>query len=138
MRRVVTGEQVARLYNPDPFARPVWRAPVYITPAGIIVLVQLSRLLAWIVRMAARHPITATTAAVLAFVWVSLGWVAAVALIVWAVLMLAIWRWYWPSSFTCWVTAPARGKWRAWWCYRRRWEAVMNVADLAPGTGAAS
>jgi DNA segregation ATPase FtsK/SpoIIIE, S-DNA-T family len=30
------------------------------------------------------------------------------------------------------VTAPARGKWRAWWCYRRRWEAVMNVADLAP------
>ena len=39
---------------------------------------------------------------------------------------------FWPSSFTRWVTAPARGKWRAWWCYRRRWEAVMNVADLAP------
>jgi len=34
MRRVVTGEQVAQIYNPDPFARPVFRAPVYQTPAG--------------------------------------------------------------------------------------------------------
>src|SRR5215831_9393417 len=44
MRRIVTGEQVARIYNPDPFARPVWRAPVYQTPAGII-------LLAWLVKL---------------------------------------------------------------------------------------
>jgi hypothetical protein len=29
MRRVITGEQVAQIYNPDPFARPVFRAPVY-------------------------------------------------------------------------------------------------------------
>ena len=34
MRRVITGEQVAQIYNPDPFARPVFRAPVYQTPAG--------------------------------------------------------------------------------------------------------
>src|SRR5215471_6293015 len=45
MRRVVTGEQVAQIYNPDPFARPVFRAPVYRTPAGIIIMVQLARLL---------------------------------------------------------------------------------------------
>jgi DNA segregation ATPase FtsK/SpoIIIE, S-DNA-T family len=49
-----------------------------------------------------------------------------------AVAALVIWWCYWPGSFTRWVAAPARGKWRAWWCYRRRWEAVMNVADLAP------
>ena len=36
MRKVVTGEQVAQLYNRDPFALPVWRAPVYQTPFGII------------------------------------------------------------------------------------------------------
>ena len=48
MRRVVTGEQVAQIYNPDPFARPVFRAPVYRTPAGII-------LIAWIVRGLARR-----------------------------------------------------------------------------------
>jgi DNA segregation ATPase FtsK/SpoIIIE, S-DNA-T family len=132
MRRVVTGEQIAQIYNPDPFARPVFRAPVYRTPAGIIAIVQLVRLLAWIIRITIRHPIAATSLAVLAFMWVSLGWIADAALVVWAVLVLVIWRCYWPGSFTRFVVAPALGKWRAWWCYRRRWEAVMNVADLAP------
>ena len=33
MRRVITGEQVAQIYSPDPFAAP-FRAPVYQTPAG--------------------------------------------------------------------------------------------------------
>jgi DNA segregation ATPase FtsK/SpoIIIE, S-DNA-T family len=132
MRRVVTGEQIAQIYNPDPFARPIFRAPVYRTPAGIIAIVQLVRLLAWIIRMILRHPVAATSLAVLAFMWVSLGWIADAAWVVWAVLVLVIWRCYWPGSFTRFVAAPARGKWRAWWCYRRRWEAVMNVADLAP------
>jgi S-DNA-T family DNA segregation ATPase FtsK/SpoIIIE len=132
MRRVVTGEQIAQIYNPDPFARPIWRAPVYQTPAGIIAMAWLARLVAWIIRMIIRHPIAAGAAAVLAFLWVCLGWIADVALVGWAVLMLVIWRCYWPSAFTRWVTAPMRGRWRAWWCYRRRWEAVMNVAGLAP------
>ena len=34
MRKIVTGEQIAQLTNPDPFAVPAWRAPVYRTPAG--------------------------------------------------------------------------------------------------------
>ena len=62
MRKVVTGEQVAQLYNRDPFALPAWRAPVYQTPAGIILVVQLYRLLAWLVRLIARHPLAATVA----------------------------------------------------------------------------
>ena len=36
MRKVMTGEQVAQLSNRDPFALPIWRAPVYRTPAGIM------------------------------------------------------------------------------------------------------
>ena len=47
------------------------------------------------------------------------------------VVVLAAWRWFWPSSFTRWVKAPARRKWRAWF-YRRRWAGVMTIADLAP------
>src|SRR5215831_12098408 len=39
MRRVVTGEELVQIYNPDPFAMPRWRAPVYRTPFGIILLV---------------------------------------------------------------------------------------------------
>ena len=29
MRKVMTGEQVAQLSNRDPFALPIWRAPIY-------------------------------------------------------------------------------------------------------------
>ena len=32
MRKVITGEQVAQLSNREPFALPVWRAPIYQTP----------------------------------------------------------------------------------------------------------
>ena len=66
MRKVVTGEQVAQLYNRDPFALPVWRAPIYQTPAGFILLVQLARLLAWLVRLIVRHPLAAAILALLA------------------------------------------------------------------------
>src|SRR6185437_4672086 len=60
MRKIVTGEQVARLSNPDPFALPVWRAPVYRTPAGIVIIAQLARLLGRLIRLAARHPLAAS------------------------------------------------------------------------------
>jgi DNA segregation ATPase FtsK/SpoIIIE, S-DNA-T family len=47
------------------------------------------------------------------------------------VLVLVIWRCYWPTTFARWVATPARCAWRAS-SYRRRWHAVMNIADLAP------
>ena len=46
--------------------------------------------------------------------------------------VLAAWRWFWPSSFTRWIAGPARGKWRGWWCYRRRWAGVMTISGVAP------
>src|SRR5437763_15475036 len=55
MRKVITGEQVAQLYNRDPYALPVWRAPVYQTPAIVTITVQLYRLISWLVRLTARH-----------------------------------------------------------------------------------
>jgi S-DNA-T family DNA segregation ATPase FtsK/SpoIIIE len=131
MRKVITGEQVAQLYNRDPFALPVWRAPVYQIPAGIIVLVQLVRLLAWLVRMVARHPLAATVVAVLVLAWVNVGWLGLVLLVAWALVVLAAWRYFWPSSFARWIAGPARGKWRGW-CYRRRWAGVMAISGVAP------
>ena len=132
MRKVVTGEQVAQLYNRDPFALPVWRAPVYQTPFGIILLVKLARLLAWLVRLAVRHPAVSGVLAVLALTWINTGWVGLAALAASVLVMLASWRFFWPSSFTRWVGAPARGTWRAWWCYRRRWAGVMAISGVAP------
>ena len=131
MRRVVTGEELAQLYNPDPFAMPRWRAPVYRTPLGIILLAKFARLLGWIARLIFRHPLAASVLALTAVTWVKLGWVTLVALVLAAVVVLACWRWCWPVSFSRWVGRPARGKWRAW-CYRRRWAAVMTIAGVAP------
>ena len=131
MRRVMTGDQVARLYNPDPFARPVFRAPVYRTPAGLILLVWLIRVLIRLVRFAFRHPAATTALALLAFLWLNLGWIGVAAIIGWAVLVLLIWRHYWPSGFARWGSGPARGTWRSW-VYRRKWEPVMTISDLAP------
>jgi hypothetical protein len=36
MRGRVTGEDYAQIDNPDPFAPPVWRSPVYRTPEPVI------------------------------------------------------------------------------------------------------
>ena len=131
MRRVVTGEQVAQIYNHDPFAGPVWRAPVYVTPAGVIAVVQLVRALAGLVRLIIRHPVITAVLAVLLFLRVSTGWLGVAAVTGCLVVVLVTWRSLWPSGFARWVAGPARGKWRAW-CYRRKWAAVLTIADLAP------
>ena len=74
MRKVITGEQVAQLYNRDPFALPIWRAPVYQTPAIFTIAVQLYRLISWLVRLIARHPLAAAILAVLVLAWLNTGW----------------------------------------------------------------
>ena len=108
MRKVVTGEQVAQIYNRDPFALPVWRAPVYQTPLGIILAG--SALPAAGLAGPAGRPAPAgrrrrgPAGADLA----ELGWLGLVGLAAWAVVVLAAWRWFWPASFTRWV-APRPG-----------------------------
>src|SRR5580704_298593 len=109
MRKIVTGEQVARLSNPDPFALPVWRAPVYRTPAGFVILAQLARMLGHLVRLAWRHPLAAGILTLVAVIWLDLGWATLAALAAAVIAMLVIWRWSWPASFARWVTRPARG-----------------------------
>ena len=131
MRRVITGEQVAQIYNPDPFTRPVFRAPVYQTPAGLILAAWLARLLFRLARLACRHPVPTVTLALLVFLWFTITWIGLAAMIACTGLVLVIWRCYWPGGFARWVSAPARNTRRAW-CYRRRWPAVMTIADLAP------
>ena len=130
MRKVITGDQVAQIYNRDPLAFPIWRAPVYRTPGWIIAIAQLCRfILAGPAgcpapgrvagpggarvhlggnRLARRHPpgdLGGAGPGVLA------GAVAGVV----------------HPPCRC----PARSKWRAW-RYRRRWASVMTISGLAP------
>jgi DNA segregation ATPase FtsK/SpoIIIE, S-DNA-T family len=127
MRKVVTGDQVAQLRNPDPLAFPVWRAPVYRTPAVFIAVAQLCRFLAWLVRLVFRHPVVSLTLAVLGFTWSETGWLGVTLLMVWAVVVLTGWRVLWPGTFARWVAGPARSR-----RYRRRWASVMTISGLAP------
>ncbi len=127
----MSGEQIAQVSNPDPFAVPVWRSPVYHTPSWIIALVQLARLLGALIAFLVRHPLASLITAILTVVWVDLGWLADVALVVVAAAVLALWRWRWPASFARFIARPVRGKWRRWH-YRRRWAAVMTIGRLAP------
>ena len=131
MRKVITGEQLARLSNPDPFALPAWRAPVYRTPLGFVLLIQLTRLTGRLVRLAWRHPVAASVVVLVAVIWRALGWPVLVALVLAAAVMLAAWRWYWPVSFTRWVGTPGRSCWRGW-VYRRHWAGVLTIAGVAP------
>ena len=130
MRRVVTGEQQAQLANPDPFAVPVMRAPVYRTPGWIIAVVQLARLVWRLGRLIVRHPTTDVVLAVLVLVWLNTGWAGLVALVLIVATVLAVWRWARPVSFARWIATPARGKRRSWF-YRRRWGSVMAIGGLS-------
>ena len=130
MRRIVTGEQQAQLTNPDPFAVPVMRAPVYRTPGWIIAVVQLARLIWRLGRLIVRHPAADAVLTVLVLVWLNAGWPGLVALVLIVATVLVLWRWARPVSFSHWIATPARGKRRSWF-YRRRWGSVMAVGGLS-------
>jgi S-DNA-T family DNA segregation ATPase FtsK/SpoIIIE len=131
MRRVVTGDQIAQLRNPDPFAGPAWRSPVYRTPLWIVAIAHAARLLVWLVRFAFRHPVLVLAAVIGVLMWRVTGWLGLAALAVSIAAPLLVWRWRFPASFSRLIGAPARGQWRAWH-YRRRWAAVMTIGRLAP------
>ncbi len=127
----MTGESFAQVNNPDPFAAPVWRSPVYRTPEFVIWIVQLARQLVRVVWFLISHPLLDMTAGLIVLDYLNFGWpgLAATAGLVVAVLV-ALWL-GWPELFTRLVITPVRDGWRLW-CYRRRWHAVMSITGLAP------
>ncbi|MGI9004988.1 MAG: FtsK/SpoIIIE domain-containing protein [Streptosporangiaceae bacterium] len=126
-----SGDQVAQVNNPDPFAVPVWRSPVLHTPGWIIAVVQIARTLRALLRFLARHPIADLVAVTGVLAWRLLGWPGPAAVVLVLAAVLAMWRWRWPASFTRLAVRPALGKWRRWG-YSRRWHAVMTLSGLAP------
>ena len=131
MRGRVTGEQYAQVDNPDPFASPVWRSPVYRTPEFVIWIVQLARLLWRVLWFVIRHPGLDVTAGILLLLWASTGWQGLVTSAGIVLTILIAFRLTNPRWFTRLITASARNRWR-WWCYRQRWQAVMTITRLAP------
>jgi DNA segregation ATPase FtsK/SpoIIIE, S-DNA-T family len=130
LKRPLAG-QLAQVDNPDPFARPVWRSPVYETPWAIIWAVQLARLLWRLTWFIVTHPILDAIGAVLAYDWLWLGWPGLVALVLLvASALVGLWL-LCPAWFTRLIGDRARNRWRAWF-YRRHWHAAMTLGGLAP------
>jgi S-DNA-T family DNA segregation ATPase FtsK/SpoIIIE len=78
-----------------------------------------------------RHPGLDVTAGALLLVWINTGWPGLAALTGAVLAVLLVLRLARPDWFARLVTRPVRDRWR-WWCYRRRWQAVMTIARLAP------
>jgi DNA segregation ATPase FtsK/SpoIIIE, S-DNA-T family len=126
-----SGDQIAQVSNPDPFAPPVWRSPVFHTPGWIITIVQAFRLLEALVGLILRHPLVDLAIGVVVMTWLDLGWPGPILLAAVVLAILAVWRWRWPGSFSRFIARPALGKWRRWH-YQRRWAAVLTIGRLAP------
>jgi S-DNA-T family DNA segregation ATPase FtsK/SpoIIIE len=126
-----SGQQLTQIDNPDPFAPPAWRSPVYHTPYWVITVVQLCRGLFALAKFLARHPLLDLAAAVLILAWRLAGWPGPVILTIAATVILTGWRLRWPASFARFIATPARGKWRRWH-YQRHWLAVLTIAHLVP------
>jgi S-DNA-T family DNA segregation ATPase FtsK/SpoIIIE len=130
-KRQVAGQPLAQVDNPDPFAIPVWRSPVYQTPHFIIWPVQLVRLVWRLLWFVVRHPLLGAVCTALAFTWFKLGWPGLIVLAVFMFTTLGLVYLLWPGWFARHVTGAARDWWRHWF-YRRRWMAAMTLAGLAP------
>src|SRR6266480_2060709 len=100
MRRVVTGDQIAQLRKPDPFAVPAWRSPVYRTPLAIVAIVHFVRMIVWLVRFLFRHPVLVLAAIIGVLMWRVTGWLGLVVLAGSLAAVLALWRWQFPASFS--------------------------------------
>jgi S-DNA-T family DNA segregation ATPase FtsK/SpoIIIE len=129
--RRVAGQPLAQLDNPDPYAVPVWRSPVYETPHVVIYTVQLARLVWQLLRFIVRHPITDAVAITAALTWLRLGWLGLIALVLFAAALTGLVYLLWPDWFRCHVTEAARDARRCSF-YRRRWTAALTLAGLAP------
>ena len=124
----------AQVDNGDPFAPPAWRSPVYRTPESAIAAVQLARFLGRTARFLVRHPLLDLAAGLIWLTWARASWPGLVVLGVTALTALTVLRLWRPDWFTRLVTVPVRSRWR-WWCYRRRWQEVMEVGGLAAESG---
>ena len=126
-----SGQQLAQVDNPDPFAPPVWRSPIYHTPGWVITIVQLIRVIVALVKFLARHPLLDMVFAVELLAWSQAGWPGPVVLTATVTATLACWRVRWPASFSRFIGQPVRGR-RRRWHYQRHWLAVLTIARLVP------
>lgn len=135
MLRKLPGSEVQNVVSTTPDTAVVWRPTVVRTPAIVVLVVWLWRLVAGTVKTVVRHPWACGLVAVLGGVTWLFGWRVAVLGASGACLGLSAWAGLWPSVFVR-VVGWRMVAWGRWmWVYRRRWRSVMSVAGLAVSVG---
>jgi S-DNA-T family DNA segregation ATPase FtsK/SpoIIIE len=121
-------------------------APVIIEQRGLLVrerifvplwATALENFAAWwwrlavrLVRLVVRYPVPAAGLVTEGVVYRWAGWPAVAALTAVVALVMSLWAWRWPGSFTRRVVVPVRSWWRFRRLYSRRWRALMAGCGL--------
>jgi DNA segregation ATPase FtsK/SpoIIIE, S-DNA-T family len=95
----------------------------------VILAVQLTRLLGWVVRACWRHPRAAVLVVAVLVIWASFGSLGLLVAVSLATVVLLAWERLNPDNYARRVAGPAR----SWWCgrvYGVRWYGVMRVTGL--------
>ncbi|GAA1108847.1 FtsK/SpoIIIE domain-containing protein [Nocardiopsis composta] len=105
--------------------------PVVETPAAFILGRWAWRLLAFLVALPVRYPLSVASVAVLVGSWWVLDWIGPGVVSTVTVVGGLAWRHWHPASFRRWVGLRSLALVRGVWVYRRHWQPVLVVSGLA-------
>lgn len=129
-RKLGPGENVAVEAQRDPFAAPKWAPPVWHMPEGLVLLVNLVRVIVRTVVFLVRNIVPVSVLSGLGWLGYRFGWTVPVVVLAPAVLGLSGWVLADRPSFVRWVGRPALARWRLVTVYRRNWQPVLVTAGL--------
>lgn len=101
-----------------------------------VLAVNLSRLLARVLWWLVRHPLVVLVASAFVASLAGLGRTWTSVILVGLAVIGGAWWWRFPASFTRYIAAPLRGRWRPVTCYQRHWQPAMVMTRLARDYGA--
>ncbi|MGV9302028.1 FtsK/SpoIIIE domain-containing protein [Nonomuraea sp. NPDC004354] len=128
--RKLPGAEVDNIVATRPETSVVWRPTVVKTPAIVVIVVWLWRLISGTIKTLVRHPVACAVTGSAGALWYLAGWRALVAAYVTFGLGSACWALADAASYGRWVGWPLVS-WARWmWVYRRRWRAVLVGAGL--------
>ncbi|GAA2456902.1 FtsK/SpoIIIE domain-containing protein [Actinomadura vinacea] len=129
-RKLGPGENVAVEAQKDPFAAPKWAPPVWHMPEGLVLLVNVVRVLVRTVVFLVRNIVPVSAAAGLGWLGYRFGWVTPVLVLALVGVVLGTWAVADRPSFVRYAVRPARARWRLVRVYRRDWQPVLVTAGL--------
>ncbi|MCC5581565.1 cell division protein FtsK [Microtetraspora sp. AC03309] len=135
MLRKLPGTEVQNVVSTTPDTAIVFAPTVVKTPAIVVLVVWLWRLLAGLVKTVVRHPVACGLVGSVSGLW--WAWGGRAVLVAAGVVGLAgsVWAGWWPASFVRVVGARLLAWWRWMWVYRRKWRSVVTVAGLGRQIG---